>query len=156
MAKYNRKHGLRSHPLYRVWVNIKSRCYNPRVPCYRWYGAKGISICDDWKNSPAVFIGWALSAGWHPGLEIDRKKGNENYSPNNCRCVTHAVNMQNCLPSKNHERRFKRRANGLPIGVTPHRRGFVAKIGISGRTVYLGFFASPELAAQAYLCARPS
>lgn len=41
--------------LYRTWSNMKSRCYNPNVRSYADYGAKGITICDEWLNSYESF-----------------------------------------------------------------------------------------------------
>lgn len=95
-----RRHGLAGryfeHPLYAIWCGIKSRCLNPNSRGYqKWYGSKGITVCDEWRDDPAEFISWAVSHGWEPGLHIDRVDGKKGYSPDNCRCVTPAVNHAN-------------------------------------------------------------
>jgi len=89
------KHGLASHPLYKIWSGIKRRCEDPSREEYKNYGGRGISVCAEWKDAPDVFIAWALEAGWRRGLHIDREKGDLDYSPSNCRVVTLLVNNRN-------------------------------------------------------------
>lgn len=91
----NTKHGLRYHPLYRIWSGIKDRCYYTKSDSYKWYGAKGIVMCDEWLHSPEVFIEWAISNGWQKGLQIDRINSDGSYSPDNCRIVPASKNHQN-------------------------------------------------------------
>ena len=90
------KHGLSSprHPLYGTWHSMRSRCRNPKVPSYARYGGRGISICAEWDNFPA-FLTWALHAGWQPGLFLDRRDNDGNYSPHNCRFITLAASNRN-------------------------------------------------------------
>ena len=47
----NYKHGLKKHPLYSKWQNMKQRCYNPKCKSYKYYDSRGITICDKWENS---------------------------------------------------------------------------------------------------------
>lgn len=89
------KHGLSDHPLYGVWGNVFTRCYNPKVRSYKDYGGRGIRMCEEWKNSPEAFIRWGLAHGWEKGLEIDRRENDMNYEPDNCRFVTSIVNVMN-------------------------------------------------------------
>ena len=94
------------HPLYKKWVNMKSRCYNPNVHDYENYGARGITVCDEWKNNPNAFIFWGLCNGWKDGLQIDRIDNNKGYSPDNCRFVAIQENLKNKRhPSRHGERR---------------------------------------------------
>lgn len=81
--------------LYRVWSCMKVRCYNQNSFAYRWYGARGISVCSEWLNDYPSFKSWAVKNGWREGLEIDRVDNDGNYSPDNCRFVTRAVNADN-------------------------------------------------------------
>lgn len=52
-------HGKAHSRLYGVWCNMKNRCYNPNVSCYKRYGGRGIGVCDEWKNSFQAFYEWA-------------------------------------------------------------------------------------------------
>ena len=67
---------------------MKSRCYNKEDKNYRWYGAKGIKICDEWLDNPKAFEEWAMNHGYSDNLTIDRKDENKNYCPENCTWVT--------------------------------------------------------------------
>ena len=83
------------HPLWNKWSSIKARCYNEKVSGYKNYGGRGIVMCQEWKESSAAFIDWCLSAGWAPGLQIDRIDNNKGYSPDNCRFATPRQNSNN-------------------------------------------------------------
>lgn len=88
-------HHLAHTRLYYVWKDIKNRCYSKRVDAYKWYGARGIGMCDEWRNDPVAFIEWCKNNGYKPGLQIDRRDNNKGYSPENCRFVTRTENMRN-------------------------------------------------------------
>ena len=81
--------------LYRIYCMMKDRCYNPNIDNYKWYGAKGIKICDEWKTDPAVFIQWALANGYNDNLTIDRIDSNGDYCPENCRWTTQKQQSRN-------------------------------------------------------------
>jgi hypothetical protein len=72
---------------YRVWTHMKQRCFNPNHKSYLYYGGRGITVCDRWKNSFAAFL---EDMGRRPeGLSIDRfPDNNVNYEPGNCRWAT--------------------------------------------------------------------
>lgn len=97
MKKQNKyiRHGLRYHPLYKVWDNIKGRCLDKNNKDYKDYGGRGITVYSKWKDNLKVFIDWAIDNGYKRGLQIDREDNNGNYTPNNCRFVTSATNNQN-------------------------------------------------------------
>lgn len=93
-----RKHGASGRTgkgnLYSVWQGMKGRCENPNHSAYRWYGAKGVTVCSEWRD----FIGfqaWALREGWQRGLTLDRIDANKGYSPTNCRLTTQSQNSKN-------------------------------------------------------------
>lgn len=85
-------HGLSHTRLYRIWNNIKSRCLNPRVDNYKFYGAKGVSVCQEWLNDFQVFYDWAITHGYKDNLTIDRKDSDGDYCPENCQWITQSEN----------------------------------------------------------------
>lgn len=79
-----KKHGLRYHPLYHTWLNMKDRCLNPNNSHYHIYGGRGVGICDEWKANFTSFYEWAIANGWSKGLSIERIDVNKGYYPENC------------------------------------------------------------------------
>lgn len=96
-------HGKYKHPLYKVWARMLQRCgltCGASKETKRNYQEKGIRVCHEWKEF-VPFFQWASANGWESGLEIDRKNNDKNYTPENCRFVTHKINCQNRRTSKN-------------------------------------------------------
>jgi hypothetical protein len=57
-TRWKDSHGLSKHPFYALWSRIKKRCYNPNAHNYRWYGARGIRMADEWVNDAGAFIAY--------------------------------------------------------------------------------------------------
>lgn len=76
--------------LYNVWTHMIQRCYNPKHVAYKRYGGRGITVCEEWRNSFLIFQKWAMENGYDENAPfhqctIDRIDNDRGYSPDNCR-----------------------------------------------------------------------
>lgn len=85
-------HGYHGTKIYKLWATMVARCGSKSSTNYKYYGGRGITVCEDWRNNPKSFIEWALSNGYEEGLEIDRIDNSKGYEPSNCQFITHAEN----------------------------------------------------------------
>ncbi len=79
---------------YRAWHSMKDRCFCVNNKSYSYYGGRGITVCDRWRNS---FENFFEDMGKKPrkDLSLDRVDNNGNYAPNNCRWATHSEQQSN-------------------------------------------------------------
>jgi hypothetical protein len=89
-----RTHGKSETSEYRIWVQMKDRCSNPKIRNYPKYGGRGITVCERWKDS---FESFYSDMGPRPSLEhsIDRINNDGNYEPGNCRWSTRLEQARN-------------------------------------------------------------
>lgn len=121
--------------LHAKWHSMKSRCNTAH------YRKRGITICSQWIDSYATFRIWALANGFKPELQLDRIDNDGNYTPENCRWVSHTVN--NCNRNK-----FANNTTGF-VGVSWCRDRYTANVYLEGKSKFLGLFDTAIEAATA-------
>lgn len=87
-------HGKTETTEYRIWSNMLTRCYNQKSESYKYYGARGIKVCERWLNS---FENFFMDMGNRPSLRLtlDRIDNDGNYEPSNCRWATYSQQRNN-------------------------------------------------------------
>lgn len=135
-----RTHGLSSDPLYRLWIGMKRRCdHHPR------YLARGIRVCDQWRDDPEAFIAYvnAHLGPRPPDATLDRIDNDRGYEPGNLRWADRVTQAHNVSCSTNTT------SGRLGVSLTPSGR-WVAQITRDRQRFYLGLFDTPDAAAAAY------
>lgn len=94
------KHGKTKSRLFPIWQSMKDRCYCPSNHAYKYYGERGITVCDEWRNDFQKFYEWAMANGYDENAPtwqctIDRIDNDKGYSPDNCRWVDMKVQNNN-------------------------------------------------------------
>lgn len=104
-----RKHGGSTSPEFVVWSGLIARCTNAKNPSAKNYGARGIEVCDRWKNS---FENFLSDMGKRPSRlhSIDRINNNGNYAPGNCQWATKKTQAR-------HHHDCQKRSNPKPYSV---------------------------------------
>jgi hypothetical protein len=90
----NHKHGNCYSKEYSIWSAMKRRCKNPGNKAYKYYGGRGITVCERWLNS---FDNFYADLGPIPSEKhsLDRIDVNKNYEPSNCRWATQSEQVRN-------------------------------------------------------------
>lgn len=111
--------GLSGHRLYKTWWSMKERCYSENNCNYPRYGAKGIRICDEWKDDFLVFYNWAITNGYQDNLTIGRIKSDGHYEPSNCQWITLEENVARSNAGKQ-----RRKSKFTYYGVSPEGKEY--------------------------------
>ena len=131
--------------IYQAWADMKDRCYNNKSGEYHRYGARGITVCEEWKNSSLEFITWSKAFGDTSKLSLDRKENDEGYSPSNCRWVDKATQAQNTrILQSNNTSGYK------GVSFEKRRNTWAAKISVKNKHIRIGTYQSALEAAKAY------
>ena len=93
VAQLNKTHGLSKTRTYRIWRNMLNRCYYEKHREFKYWGGRGITVCNDWRKS---FMNFYQSMGEAPSwASIDRIDNDGNYEERNCRWATNKEQAQN-------------------------------------------------------------
>jgi len=140
----NITHGKTHTKEYSIWVNMRQRCTNNLKPEYKYYGGKGVKVCDEWSDFD-VFYKWLIDSGYNKnsGLTIDRKNTDGDYTPNNCRLATHSLQ---CV---NQKLRITNTSGFKGISFYKPTSKWVSTISYMKKRNHLGYFDSAEDAAIA-------
>lgn len=107
------------------------RCRNINNTVYKYYGKRGITVCDEWHDA-ATFADWAFNNGWAKGLCLDRIDTNGDYCPENCRWTTPAENAINQRVRKDNKTGYR------GVHYDKYKKCYVGLISVNGKRVNVG------------------
>jgi hypothetical protein len=85
--------GKKATPTLATYTMMIRRCYDEKSDQFPFYGGRGIQVCDNWRSD---FMNFLRDMGERPkGKFLDRKDNDGDYTPENCRWVTHKQNCRN-------------------------------------------------------------
>src|SRR6266496_181615 len=88
-----RANGALSSRTYQSWLSMIQRCTNQNLKCYKYYGGRGITVCERWRQSFENFI--EDMGERPPGLSLERINNDGHYEPSNCKWATRAEQHRN-------------------------------------------------------------
>jgi hypothetical protein len=116
-----KKHGLRGTRLYSTWKGMRQRCNDPKCDRFKYYGGRGIAICEEW-NDFQKFHDWALANGYAEDLTLDRRDNSKGYNPDNCWWADKYSQMNN----KRTNRRFIVNGESMTVAQAARKYGINA------------------------------
>lgn len=129
-------------PEYEIWCSIKSRCYRPNNINYERYGARGVTMCPEWRAS---FLAFYKDVGSRPSrsYSLDRIDNDGNYEPGNVRWATKQQQGANTRKRRDNTSGYR------GVYRNPHslKRPWTAKVRYDGKDFTAGHYETAEEAA---------
>lgn len=125
------KHLMCNTRIYNTWRDMRHRCNCPTNHLFKYYGERGISVCEDWndpENGFVNFLDWALKNGYTDELTIDRIDVNGNYFPENCRWVSMSV--------QNANRRNTGKCEYIGVFLRSNKSSYCTQIKSNGKIIF--------------------
>lgn len=141
--------GYKKERLYPIWREMRNRCYNENTPNYKYYGGRGISVCEEWRVSYLAFREWAYANGYDENASfgkctLDRIDVNGNYCPENCRWVDITTQNRN----KSMQRNNKSGYTGVYLTPYPYHP-WQSTVCVNSKLIYIGYYATKKEAVEA-------
>lgn len=148
------KGGLSNSPLYSVWRAMLNRCSKPNSHGFKWYGGKGIKVCEEWANEYTGYVNfynWSINNGYKEiklpsgrnKLTIDRIDGTKGYCPDNCRWVEYETQLTN-LPKL-----CTNKSGYVGVSWSKQEKKWICVISIKSHSKRIGGFATQKEAVEA-------
>ena len=141
--------GNEKHPLYTRWLAMKQRCLNPNSESYKHYGARGITISEEFKDSFESYAKYLLSLPNCPksfpsSYDVDRIDNDKGYKKGNLRWVSRSINNTN---QRQKQRKYGSKYVGVNWSIT--NNAWFSRISYEGKHIFLGYFTTQEEALNA-------
>ena len=131
-----KKHGMYKTRPYNIWANMIARCYNKNKPVYKDYGARGISVCEEWMDFKNFWKD--MCSGYSEDLTLERVDNNGNYCKSNCRWAT--------VKEQSNNRRMRKDNTSGVINVSLDKKSgkWAAFYTFNGKKKCIGLFSTIE------------
>lgn len=144
MPRKYQKHGLTYTKTWYMYYDMIKRCHDPDNLYYNYYGARGIAVCDEWKNNIVAFHDYmsSLLNAWLYGYSIDRINNDGNYEPGNVKWSTRHEQAANKSTYKNNK------TGVVGVFFNKVKKKYSVSIAVNKRRVNLGYYNSIESALK--------
>ncbi len=131
-------HNMTHEEVFTTWNAMMNRCLNPDNHAYKYYGGRGITVCDEWKDVKK-FVDWAKKSGYQKGLSIERIDVNGNYEPQNCKWIPRseqALNTRKTVYLFHNGKKIPLAKTARELGVSPNLAWHRWKRGLSYEDIF--------------------
>lgn len=125
---------------YSTWKSMIERCENPKRKEYKYYGGRGIKVCNRWKD----YLNFIVDMGEkpHPEYTLERVDNNGDYSPKNCIWTDWATQ------SINKRKRSDNKSGFTGVNWNKEKSKWEVRIGYEGKTFRLGYYSELSQAVK--------